>query len=101
MYSCSKEKEIEKLNDAVFGNGADGLLEDIKIMKADIKCLLHFQTQTVTKEEERKVQLKELNALKEREEKNRKWLIRLVVSTFLAISGLAITVLIAIFTNLI
>lgn len=58
---CESAKQIERLEHAIYGNGKPGLLtrisnienmnDDIKSMQADVKVLLMFQAQTLTRDE--------------------------------------------------
>lgn len=59
MKDCGKEKEIDLLNKAIYGNGRAGLIEttarmsekvdnietEIEAIRADVKVLVRYQTQ--------------------------------------------------------
>jgi len=109
-YTCSKEKEIDKLTVAVFGNGKKGLISIMEGMvnqigyltktsisiKANVETLLHFQTQVETQESDKKEFKQQLIQLNKEKEIDRRWRISLIITTIISLIGIIITLIIKI-----
>lgn len=113
MERCSKEKEIERLSKAVWGNGKKGLIEltsnlyermenidpIVKDIQANVQVLLQFQTQITTENEQEEKREKEIKE-KEKEDKiQKRWFIGLAVTTMLGMLSMIIALITMIDNN--
>lgn len=110
MEKCSKEKEIERLSKAVYGNGKKGLVEltsnlyerietidpIMKEIQSNVQVLLQFQTQIKTKSKEEEKHENEIRRLREGEIINKRWRIGLTISTVLGMLTIIISLLVMI-----
>src|SRR6056297_24889 len=108
MEKCTKTKEIERMEKAIYGNGKEGLLtlvsnlyekydtmdKNLMDVRTDIKVLLQFQTQVEATNQQKQINKKELEK-KERDEKiNQRWRIGLTITTILGLLGLLVSIMI-------
>jgi len=108
MEKCTKTKEIERMEKAIYGNGKEGLLtlvsnlyekydtmdKNLMDVRTDIKVLLQFQTQVEATNQQKQINKKDLEK-KEREEKiNQRWRIGLTITTILGLLGLLVSIMI-------
>jgi len=108
MDKCTKTKEIERMEKAIYGNGKEGLLtlvsnlyekydtmdKNLMDVRTDIKVLLQFQTQVEATNQQKQINKKDLEK-KEREEKiNQRWRIGLTITTILGLLGLLVSIMI-------
>ena len=108
MEKCTKTKEIERMEKAIYGNGKEGLLtlvsnlyekydtmdKNLMDVRTDIKVLLQFQTQVEATNQQKQINKKDLEK-KERDEKiNQRWRIGLTITTILGLLGLLVSIMI-------
>jgi len=113
MEKCTKTKEIERMEKAIYGNGKEGLLtlvsnlyekydtmdKNLMDVRTDIKVLLQFQTQVEATNQQKQINKKDLEK-KEREEKiNQRWRIGLTITTILGLLGLLVSIMITTLDN--
>src|SRR6056297_1739173 len=94
MEKCTKTKEIERMEKAIYGNGKEGLLtlvsnlyekydtmdKNLMDVRTDIKVLLQFQTQVEATNQQKKI--------------NQRWRIGLTITTILGLLGLLVSIMI-------
>ena len=97
----------QKLEDAVFGNGKEGLttsttklvdkvnsLEGIMgEIHADVKVLVRFQTQIETEKEVTELKMREIERIKKTQTTNRNWFVGLTTTVILGLIGTIITLI--------
>jgi len=113
MEKCTKTKEIERMEKAIYGNGKEGLLtlvsnlyekydtmdKNLMDVRTDIKVLLQFQTQVEATNQQKQINKKDLEK-KERDEKiNQRWRIGLTITTILGLLGLLVSIMITTLDN--
>lgn len=105
-HTCSQAEAIKIIQEQINGNGKKGIREvvntlssqmetlatNVDTMQTDVKVLLRFQTQVMTKEEEYEKHNKEIATLKKEVSGKQRWLVALILSTTLTLLGLIVAI---------